>query len=185
MKLNLGCGRNPIDGYVNLDRAALPGVDVVHNLEQFPLPFDDDTFDEILGVDLIEHITDALGLMGELYRIAKPGALCTFLLPFGSSDDAWEDPTHVRPYFLGSWMYFAQPTYWRADYGYRADWDCPEIILDVFDTSQPADELMQDIRFMRNIVARQEVHLTCVKPARACERELMTTPKVLFRKFGG
>ena len=116
MNLNLGCGRNPIDGYVNLDRQALPGVDVVHDLERFPLPFDDDTFDEILGVDLIEHITDALGLMAELWRIAKPGCVCTFALPYGSSDDAWEDPTHVRPYFLNSWMYFAQPTYYRAQY---------------------------------------------------------------------
>ena len=184
-RLNLGCGRNPIDGFVNLDRQNLPGVDVVHDLEQFPLPFYDDTFDEILGVDLIEHVSNALGLMEELWRIAKPGALCTFILPYGSSDDAWEDPTHVRPYFVGSWRYFAQPIYYRADYGYRGDWECAELILEVSDTSQSPDELMQDIQFMRNIVLRQEAHLVCQKPARPADPSMLSTPRVLFRKFGG
>lgn len=184
MKLNLGCGRNPMEGFVNLDRAALPGVDVVHDLEQFPLPFDDDTFDEIIGVDLIEHITDALGLMQELYRIAKPGARCVFALPYGSSDDAWEDPTHVRPYFLGSWMYFAQPTYWRADYGYRGDWDTEAIVLDAYDASRSDEEQMQDLMVLRNTIGRQTAHLRAVKPARPCDRELMTQPQVIFRQIG-
>lgn len=184
MKLNLGCGRNPIDGYVNLDIAPLPGVDVVHDLEQ-PLPFDDDIFDEIVGVDLIEHIRDPLALMQELWRVAKPGCKLRFELPYGSSDDAWEDPTHRRPYFVGSWMYFAQPTYYRADYGYRGDWLTKAVVLDVFDASGPRDQLMQDIVQLRNVVARQAVHLEAIKPARPCEQALMTQPQVMIRQLEG
>lgn len=39
-------------------------------------------------------------------------------LPFEESciDDAVEDPTHARQYFLNSFGYFLQPFYWRADY---------------------------------------------------------------------
>lgn len=179
MKLNLGCGRNPVDGFVNLDRQALPGVDVVHDLEQFPLPFDDDTFDEIMGIDLIEHITDALGLMEELYRIATPGAILQFALPYGSSDDAWEDPTHVRPYFIGSWMYFAQPTYYRADYGYRADWQTKAIQLEVTCDGTP-EEIRSQVMALRNVVTRQVVTLEAVKPARPADRSLWENPQIMF-----
>lgn len=183
MKLNLGCGRNPMEGFVNIDRASLPGVDVVCDLETASLPFDDGTVTEIVGVDLIEHITNAMGLMAELWRVAAPDATCTFVLPYGSSDDAWEDPTHVRPYFIGSWMYFAQPTYFRADYGYRADWLLTDLILEVGaeHARTPPKDLMRHVQTFRNIVHRQVATLTAVKPARPCDRSLMTAPPVRFQ----
>jgi SAM-dependent methyltransferase len=182
VKLNLGAGRNPFDGYVNVDQAALPGIDVIHDLESFPLPFLDDTFDEIVGKDLIEHITDALGLMQELWRIATPGALCTFALPYGSSDDAWEDPTHVRPYFINSWGYFSQPYYWRADYGYRGDWQPETLTLDVKCDADNSDDALAQVMALRNMVKRQTVTLRAVKPARPCERDLIVAPKLELRR---
>ena len=30
---------------------------------------------------------------------------------------------------MNSFAYFAQPTYWRADYGYRGDWAVEDIVL--------------------------------------------------------
>lgn len=182
MNLNLGCGRNPIDGYVNLDRSALPGVDVVHDLERFPLPFDDDTFDEIIGIDLIEHITDALGLMQELWRIATPDATCTFALPYGSSDDAWEDPTHVRPYFVNSWAYFSQPFYYRADYNFTGDWQPETLQLDVTCGGCNVEEILSKVMTFRNVVQRQIVTLRAVKPAREPLQSLIMPPQVAFNK---
>lgn len=176
MKLNLGCGRNPLDGFVNLDVVDIGCAQVVFDLDQCattPLPFDDDIVDEIVGVDLIEHIRNPLPLMAELWRVAKPDTRCRFELPYGSSDDAWEDPTHVRPYFLGSWGYFGQPYYWRADYGYRGDWLVEQIELLV----RPGVEA-QDVMVLRNCVLRQNVTLRAVKPARAPRQELMEQPSV-------
>jgi SAM-dependent methyltransferase len=177
VRLNLGCGRRPLDGWTNLDRATLPGVDVVHDLDD-PLPFDDDTVSEILGIDLIEHIADPLALMGELWRVATPDATCTFELPYGSSDDAWEDPTHVRPYFIDSWLYFAQPTYFRADYGYRGDWQ-PETLTLAVNVDIDEDTLAQ-VMALRNVVKRQSIVLRAVKPARPCDRSLMVKPTLNF-----
>jgi SAM-dependent methyltransferase len=182
MKVNLGCGRNPRVGWVNVDRVRLTGVDVVADLDDCstaPLPFDDNSVDEILGVDLIEHIARPLPLMQELWRISAPGAVCTFVLPYGTSDDAWEDPTHVRPYFVGSWGYFGQPFYWRADYGYRGDWETASVTLAVDHELEPGEQMAR-VQMLRNVVSRQEVRLTACKPARPCDRALIAAPPVRF-----
>ncbi|PGT95614.1 methyltransferase domain-containing protein, partial [Bacillus cereus] len=94
-----------------------------------PLPFDDNSIDEFLAVHLLEHIQRPLDLMEELHRIAKQNAIMVCNVPYGSSDDAFEDPTHIRQFFLNSFTYFSQPIYWRADYGYRGDWLIEKLIL--------------------------------------------------------
>jgi len=80
LKLNLGCGRACLPGWVNVDATALPGVDVVADLERCRtqrLPFVDDAVDEFLLSHVLEHIEDTLGIMQELHRIARPGATAT------------------------------------------------------------------------------------------------------------
>lgn len=122
IRLNLGCGRNIMSGWVNVDQVGLPGVDMIANLDGFGrpgvklFPLEEGSVDQFLLSHTIEHIQHTLPLMQELYRVAKPNAVCTVHVPYGSSDDAWEDPTHVRAYFLGSWGYFSQPYYWKAQY---------------------------------------------------------------------
>lgn len=58
-KLNVGCGRNILPDWINLDCAALPGVDVVYDLERCatdPLPLEDESVDEFLLSHVIEHL---------------------------------------------------------------------------------------------------------------------------------
>lgn len=40
MKLNLGCGNDIREGWVNLDINKKEGVNVVHDLNEVPLPFE-------------------------------------------------------------------------------------------------------------------------------------------------
>src|SRR5262245_27370471 len=68
-RLNLGCGNDTRPGWVNLDVAALPGVDTIADISKCrtePLPFPSETFDEILASHVLEHIQDILPLMSEL-----------------------------------------------------------------------------------------------------------------------
>ena len=56
MKLNLGCGNDIKEGWVNMDYIGAEGVDVVHNLNRLPYPFPDNTFDSILASHVLEHL---------------------------------------------------------------------------------------------------------------------------------
>lgn len=183
-KLNVGCGRNAISGWVNLDCVALPGVDIVADLENCntqSLPIGSDSVDEFLLQHVLEHIKNPLPLMQELHRVARPGALAIIRTPYGSTDDAWEDPTHVRPYFAGSFGYFSQPLYWRADYGYRGDWQVERIVLMVSRAraqGRSAEAVMDLVHRERNVVAEMHAELRAVKPIRPPQRELQQLPRL-------
>lgn len=97
-KLNIGCGHKIFKGWINLDRAPLPGVDVVHDLTKFPWPFDNQQFDEVYMKDVLEHFPDTIKTLEEIYRVTKPGAKMFVAVPYWNSWEAITDPTHVSQF---------------------------------------------------------------------------------------
>ena len=186
VRLNVGCGRNIIPGWINIDSASIDGVNMIAELDSLDgsricLDLSNDTVDEFLLSHVLEHIRYPLPLMKELHRIAKPDAVMTVRVPYGSSDDAFEDPTHVRQYFIGSWGYFSQPFYWRADYGYRGDWEVQEINLYINKSGREHltdNEIATLIKYQRNIVVEMVVILKPIKPIRKPLKELQTSPQI-------
>jgi SAM-dependent methyltransferase len=177
VRLNLGCGRDIRPGWVNVDSVPLPGVDVATDFDHDPrFPFADGTVGYSEGSHVIEHLADPLPFMHELWRVTRGGGHVVFRCPYGATDDADEDPTHVRRMFPGSWGYFSQPYYWRVadSYGYRGDWQLRTLTLAVYpEFGDCTDgELYSMIRFQRNVVAEMIAKLECVKPARKPLREL-------------
>ena len=87
IKLNLGCGGRPLDGYINVDmdslddiRARYPNRNyddsiVVVNYDLFNLPFENNSVDEIISEALIEHLPfiDEPKFFNEVVRVLKPG----------------------------------------------------------------------------------------------------------------
>jgi len=187
LRLNLGCGRTILPGWMNIDSMALPGVDLIVDLDHLPatgLPLETDSATEFLLSHVIEHLRHPLPLMQELHRIAKPGAIATIRVPHGASDDAWEDPTHVRAYFTGSFGYFSQPYYWRADYGYRGDWQPRriEFVVDAADLARDGVAGLQGrIQRERNLVREMIVELEAIKPIREPRREQQVAPWIELR----
>jgi SAM-dependent methyltransferase len=104
-KLNLGCGYDIRDGWVNLDASPLSGVDVIHDIEDLPLPFDDDSFDEVLAKDVLEHI-EYVDTLRDLYRILKVGGKLTIQVPHFTSADNFIDPTHKRLFSAQTFDFF-------------------------------------------------------------------------------
>lgn len=104
-KLNLGCGTDIRPGYVNLDSAKLPGVDVVHNIEKLPLPFKKEEFDETLCYDILEHV-DYIPVLKELHRILTPGGKLVIRVPHFTSRNNYVDPTHMRRFSVRTFDFF-------------------------------------------------------------------------------
>lgn len=93
MKLNLGCGNNYLQGYINVDR--VPGIaDTVHDLDKIPYPWPDNSADEILMRHVLEHLQDVRKVMDELWRLLKPGGSLVLYVPHFSHFQALTHPEH-------------------------------------------------------------------------------------------
>lgn len=105
-KLNLGCGQYAKQGYVNLDIVHLQGVDIVHNLNNYPYPFNDNEFDEVLCHHVLEHLDDIVKPLEEIWRITRNGARIIIEVPIFPGIGAIVDPTHKSFYTFGTFDYF-------------------------------------------------------------------------------
>lgn len=73
-RLNIGCGDDTREEYVNFDKRDLPGVDVTGDARK--LPFDDESFDLVIAQDVLEHFWDYEKVLEEWLRVVSTeGAL--------------------------------------------------------------------------------------------------------------
>jgi len=105
--LNLGCGTDIRPDCINLDRAPLPGVDVVHDITHLPLPFSSGRFSHIVCQDVLEHL-DIVPTMRELHRVLAPGGTLEIRVPHFTSRNTYSDPTHQRAFSVGTLGFFCQ-----------------------------------------------------------------------------
>ena len=96
VKLNLGSWTSALAGHVNVDRVPVPGVDVVHDLDMGPWPFEDGSVEGINAEHVFEHVGDPILFMTECWRILKPWGQMYVITPYYRSPDAFTDPTHRR-----------------------------------------------------------------------------------------
>jgi SAM-dependent methyltransferase len=149
-ELLIGCGRNlkkqlssnesdnEWSNLLTLDINPDHKPDIVWNLENIPLPFEDNTFDEIHAYEVLEH-TGSQGdykfffaQFEEFYRILTPGGLICATVPNWQSPWAWGDPSHKRVILLESLTFLSQQEYINQvgktpmsdfRYIYKADFD--------------------------------------------------------------
>jgi SAM-dependent methyltransferase len=107
VRVNLGCGRKYLDGYINCDVITSVRSDRCFDLNVTPYPFEADSVDEILADNVLEHLEDVVRTMEEIHRILRPGGTATILLPYSKSDGALHDPTHRHFFTERSMDYFA------------------------------------------------------------------------------
>jgi len=109
VKLNLGAGADILPSYINHDIANLPGIEVVHDLNQYPWPWNENTVHEIKANDVLEHLRNFTRAMEEIHRILVPGGKCHLRVPYWNSCCAHGDPTHQRS-FHETTFYFFDPS---------------------------------------------------------------------------
>jgi SAM-dependent methyltransferase len=120
-KINLGSGKNFRADHLNIDISDYWSPDIVADVSGVFLQdgsrtfttsrFGDvtlanDSFDEIVAVDVLEHVGDLVRTMTNCLKLLRTGGLFNILVPYDLSYGAWQDPTHVRAFNERSWLYY-------------------------------------------------------------------------------
>lgn len=108
--LDLACGPNKTPGSVGLDSNPRVHPDVLHDLDVFPYPFENESFDRIICINGIEHVARPLEVLREMARLGVNGAIVYMTTPNFSSPDAYTDPTHRHAFTSRSFDYLIPGT---------------------------------------------------------------------------
>lgn len=100
-RLNVGCGNDIRPGWVNLDVVDYGG-NTVCDLNRYPWPFEDNTFDEVYASHILEHMGNFNAVVSEIWRVSKPGARFEVKVPFFLSTKYYSEPDHRIPFGIRS-----------------------------------------------------------------------------------
>lgn len=104
----MGCGKDDRDGFIGVDVINTEAVDVVHDLNEFPYPFEDNRFEYILLSHVLEHLDDVVKVMEEIHRLGTDGAKVEIEVPYFTSRSAYGDPTHKNFFAYNSFSHFVE-----------------------------------------------------------------------------
>jgi SAM-dependent methyltransferase len=127
--LDVGCGSAKIPGAVGLDIAKDTDADIVHDLNVFPYPLDDASFDHVVMQDVLEHVEDPIAVVTELHRILRGGGHLHLRTPHFSSLLAYSDPSHRHYFSALAIRSLAEP---RFAYYTRARFHIIHVTLDLW-----------------------------------------------------
>lgn len=90
--LDVGCGLAKQPGALGIDQFALPGVDLVCDLNK-PWPLKAGQFDRVIFRHSIAHLISLEHALREARRVVRMGGVIEIISPHFSSDNAFTDPT--------------------------------------------------------------------------------------------
>jgi len=126
--LDVGCGLNKFPGAIGIDRNAQTRADVICELDHFPYPFRDGTFDQVRAIHVIEHVGDVIRTMEEFHRLARGGGRIVLATPHYTDFSSFCDPTHRWHLNSFSFRYFGPDD---AGFGYYSKAKMREISVRV------------------------------------------------------
>lgn len=117
MKLDIGGGHNPKEGFQSID--IIKEADFTVNLEREKIPLPDESVEEIFTQHTFEHIGNLIHVMNECWRVLQWNGRMEIIVPHMDCVLAWQDPTHKR-FFNTESMKFFEGYYtnkYKLDYG--------------------------------------------------------------------
>lgn len=106
--LDVGCGIRKRPGSIGVDRNPRSRADVLCDLDHFPYPFRDSSFDRIEATHVIEHVADVVAAVEEFCRLGRPGAVVHIVTPHYTDFSSFCDPTHRWHLNSFSFRYFGE-----------------------------------------------------------------------------
>ena len=131
--LDLGCGNNKVEGAIGLDNIALTGVNIVHDLLNFPYPIENESYDIIHLRHVIEHFDnkEINDMLNECHRILNINGKLMISVPHVFSIAAFTDISH-KSYFTFNSGKFWDKTHSKSYYKDRVFlWDLVDTDGDV------------------------------------------------------
>ena len=104
--LNLGSGLKKNNNGIRLDINPKVNPDVIHDLNKFPYPFDDDYFDLITMDNVLGELDHMLKVMDEIYRILKADGEVVISAPYFRSPYAFIHPNIKTFFTVKTFEYF-------------------------------------------------------------------------------
>jgi hypothetical protein len=115
IKLDLGCGPNPREGFTGVDAITFGKDNIVkHDLRETPWPFEDNSVSESSCSHFLEHLTnlndrwERVKFFNELWRVTVPveynsaglpiAGFSRIVMPHWASNRFYGDPTHKEPF---------------------------------------------------------------------------------------
>jgi SAM-dependent methyltransferase len=126
--LDVGCGVNKYPGSIGIDRNPRSRADLLCDLDRYPYPFCDNSFDRLRAVHLIEHVADVIRTMEEFHRLVRPGGVIEIVTPHYTDFSSFCDPTHRWHLNSFSFRYFGED---NAGFGYYSPVRLREILVRV------------------------------------------------------
>jgi ubiquinone/menaquinone biosynthesis C-methylase UbiE len=113
LKLNLGCGKSKMDGYVNVDSIKFDNVDQVADLKK-KWPWADNSVEHIHLSHVLEHFDgqERVHIFNEMHRVLVNGGKALIITPHWASQRAYGDFTHKWPPVC-EFLYYYLSKEWR------------------------------------------------------------------------
>lgn len=105
MKINLGCGRRKLEGFINVDKNPNVHPDIVADVTIIPWEWAKaNQADLIFSDNLFEHIREEPlnKVIQECHRVLKPNGFLQIIVPLTAPDNfmvVFSDPMHVNHNF--------------------------------------------------------------------------------------
>ena len=178
MKLNIGCGETKLEDYINIDIEESIKPDLVLDIRNQTLPYEENSIERITCLHNIEHIEHKYHpyILAEFQRVLIPDE--------GELILAYPEFEKCVNNFLSN--YKGLKDFWRATlYGrqlYPGDYHVtPMITEDLIPLLK--DVGFKDIRYISEIDQEFNTFLTCVKGVRPFNHENLLNIEVFNKSF--
>lgn len=148
MKINIGAGRERLDGFLSADVSKIAKPDFVFNVEA-GIPFPDNTFSEIRMHRILEHINPCSTrfVLNEIHRVAKPNCIWDIIVPFDN---------HYQRGMIDHKRGFTFHSFWALEQSTKMD--TPEIKLRLKRISPLPHKLIRAFYYLFPNFYKKELH---------------------------
>lgn len=146
--IDLGCGDRKIENCIGVDIQKFPCVNLIADLEK-DFPFKSESIDEFYAMETLEHLSNPIHTMNEIYRCLKIGGKLHLEVPSTTGLGAFQDPTHKSFWNQNSFWYYSD----LCRHYYPSLIKC-RFSVDKMDVVMMIEGILQGISFVKGVLTK-------------------------------